>query len=202
VLLLLYVVLSSAFRLRLSGGLCLALGGTAGWIQNPPVNEPPPEPILLADAAEISSPPDPAPPSHLPPPASPSSSSASPLEEDSPFLEKRKRSWAKLIARAWLEDPSLCRSCGLPMKIIAAFTSPQQDDVIERILRHMNLWDPPWKRHRKVRGTPPSSMDGSASSPAETRKCEETFEAEAIDPIIDDELYVVDPVPPDDDAPT
>jgi hypothetical protein len=68
------------------------------------------------------------------------------------------------------------------------------------------LWDPPWKRQRKPRGPPPSSTDGSAPSPAKAqrfeRRCAETFEAEAVDPIIDDELYAVDPVPPDDDAPT
>lgn len=37
---------------------------------------------------------------------------------------------------------------------------------------------------------------------AEAPKFDETFEAEAIDPIIDDVLYLVDPVPPEDDAPT
>lgn len=74
------------------------------------------------------------------------------------------------------------------------------------------------------------TMDGSVPSPAKARKCEETFErrerpvgalrqdlkdppergprrsrageADCVDPIIDDELYAVDPVPSDDDAPT
>jgi len=196
-----HVLLNYEITLRLYGALSTTFRRKAGWIQDPPVHGPPPELILLADAAAISSPPDPTAPTPLPPTASPSASSAYPLEEDSPFLQKRKRSRAKLIARVWLEDPSLCRSCGQPMKIIAAI-SREQEDVIERILRHLHLWDPPWKRQRKVRGPPPSSMDGPASSPAESRKCEENFEAETIDPMIDDELYAVDPVPPDDDAPT
>ena len=90
-------------------------------------------------------------------------------EADSPFLRLRRRSWAKLISKVWLEDPSLCRSCQKPMKIIAVI-SREQEDVIERVLRHLYLWDPPWKRPRKVRGPPPSQGDGSASSPPQARK--------------------------------
>jgi hypothetical protein len=44
-------------------------------------------------------------------------------------------------------DPSLCASCGQPMKIIAALTPPHQEDEIERILRHLHLWDPPLEAH-------------------------------------------------------
>ncbi len=32
------------------------------------------------------------------------------------------------------------------MEIVSAISSPQQDGIIERILRYLNLWDPPWKR--------------------------------------------------------
>jgi hypothetical protein len=84
------------------------------------------------------------------------------------------------------------------MKIIAAIPR-EQEDVIERVLRSLHLWDPPWKRHRNVRGPPPSSRGGPASAPADAQTCEETFEAEAVDPIIDDDLYAVDPVPQEDD---
>jgi hypothetical protein len=40
-------------------------------------------------------------------------------------------------------------------------------------------------------------MQEPAPSPPDKQRCAETFEA--IDPFIDDELYAVDPVPPDDD---
>src|SRR5436309_568649 len=42
------------------------------------------------------------------------------------------------------------------MKIISAITSPHEDDIIEKILRHRGQWDPPWKRVRKARGPPPT----------------------------------------------
>jgi len=87
------------------------------------------------------------------------------------------------------------------MKIIAAIAR-EQGDVIERVLRHLHLWDPPWKRPRKVRGPPSPSRDGSDPSPANAQRREEAFEADTIDPIIPDEFYAVDPAPPDDDAPT
>jgi len=82
------------------------------------------------------------------------------------------------------------------MKIIAAVSSPQQDDVIERILRHLHLWNPPWKSACKARGPPapggatspcpPPSQPGAARTPAPT-----------IDPMIDDEFYSVDDIPLD-----
>ena len=83
------------------------------------------------------------------------------------------------------------------MKIIAAI-APEQEDVIERVLRHLHLWDPPWKRQRKVRGPPPPSL----SRPATTAQGATPFgnDPEVIDPSIDDEFYAIDPAPPDDDA--
>ena len=75
-------------------------------------------------------------------------------EEDSEFVRLRKKSWAQLIQKVWDENPSLCSSCGRPMRIISVITHPRQDDVIERTLRHLNMWDPPWLRERKIRGPP------------------------------------------------
>ena len=75
-------------------------------------------------------------------------------EEESEFVKLRKRSWARLISKVYLEDPSLCPSCGKPMRIISALSSPHHDDVIERILRARGEWDPPWLRSGKVRGPP------------------------------------------------
>jgi hypothetical protein len=76
------------------------------------------------------------------------------------------------------------------MKIIAAI-GPDQPDVIERILRHMKLWDPPWLRQRNARGPPPST------GPPQLRDRESEPPA-TIDPVIDEELYLVDPPTQDD----
>ena len=75
------------------------------------------------------------------------------------------------------------------MKIVAAI-APEQEQVIERILRHLQLWDPPWKRQRKARGPPHSSGTGGSVRPASR---------ETIDPIIDDDLHTIDFIPPEDD---
>jgi hypothetical protein len=40
------------------------------------------------------------------------------------------------------------------MRIIAAISSPEQDDVIERILRQANGWHPSWKVQQKARAPP------------------------------------------------
>ena len=37
---------------------------------------------------------------------------------------------------------------------LSAINHPHQDDVIERILRQRNQWDPPWQRERRARGPP------------------------------------------------
>ena len=66
---------------------------------------------------------------------------------------------------------------------LSAISSPQQDDVIERILRHLNRWDPPWLPQRKARGPPPSTRPPQPGA----------LQPESpgpIDPVIDDELYV------------
>ena len=39
-------------------------------------------------------------------------------EEESEFVKLRRKSWARLISRVYLEDPSVCRSCQKPMRII------------------------------------------------------------------------------------
>jgi hypothetical protein len=74
--------------------------------------------------------------------------------EESEFVRVRKRNWASLIRKVWLADPELCPRCGGRLKVIAAISSPAQDDVIEKILRSKNLWDPPWLKKRPVRGPP------------------------------------------------
>jgi len=46
----------------------------------------------------------------------------------------------------------------------AAIASPHQDDVMEAILRHLNLWAPPWKRERRAREPPRSLRDHESSA--------------------------------------
>jgi len=77
------------------------------------------------------------------------------------------------------------------MKIVAALSSPHQDDVIERVLRHLHLWDPPWVRVRKARGPPPMARGAAVAT---TRRSPADHHQD-IDPVIDDELYCVDDVP-------
>jgi hypothetical protein len=129
----------------------------AGWIQNPPVKRPPPraKPTSLAGrAGEGENDPMPPPP---PSDSKPAVSRHPADEPEDPFTRKRRRNWARLIARTWLEDPETCPRCGTRMEVLAAISSPAQDGVIEKILRARGEWDPPWKRSRKVRGPPPST---------------------------------------------
>ncbi len=49
--------------------------------------------------------------------------------EESEFVKVRKRNWRYLIAKVWLEDPALCPRCKKPMRVIAAISSPAQDQV-------------------------------------------------------------------------
>ena len=175
---------------RSYGALSTTSRRRLGWVRNPPVHEPPPQPLSpSASGAQL----DPPSPRLLPSDApSPRAPAPPPQEEDSEFAHSRRRGWAKLIAQVWLEDPSLCASCQQPMKMVSAISSPEQDDVIERILRHLHIWNPPWLRQRRARGPPPSTGPPSAVPPQQP--------AESIDPVFDDELYVVDP-PFDDDRP-
>ena len=43
-----------------------------------------------------------------------------PGDEESDFTKKRRRNWAKLIAKVYFDDPQLCASSGERMKIVAA----------------------------------------------------------------------------------
>jgi len=91
--------------------------------------------------------------------------------EESGFVRVRKRTWARLIRKVWLDDPEICKRCGERMKILSAFSSPAQDQAIEKILRARGEWDPPWLREREARGPPAVVPDpGPAVQPwGETR---------------------------------
>ena len=99
--------------------------------------------------------------------------------DDSEFVRVRRRNWARLIQRVWLEDPTLCPRCGKTMKVVAAISSPAQDGVIEKILRCLNLWDPPWLRQRRARGPP---VLRTPSHPSAKHIPPDAASAEGIDP--------------------
>ena len=77
------------------------------------------------------------------------------------------------------------------MRIIAAISSPKQDGVIEKILRSLGRWDPPWQRQRTPRPRAPPSLTSFDDAPSPS-------EPEFIDPTVDDEQYIVDPPAGDD----
>ncbi len=56
-----------------------------------------------------------------------------------------RQSWAMLIKRVYEVDPLCCPECGGQMQVVS-FIEPPQADVIEAILRHCGLWQPPRSR--------------------------------------------------------
>ena len=62
------------------------------------------------------------------------------LEEESTYVKKRRNSWARLIHKIYGVDPLKCPKCGSEMKVIAFI---KDEEVIEKILRHLEVWDPP-----------------------------------------------------------
>ena len=64
--------------------------------------------------------------------------------------------WARLIKRVYEVDPLECPHCGGQMKIIS-FIERCQADVIERILRHVGLWEGPLGTLPIARGPPRAS---------------------------------------------
>ncbi len=52
-----------------------------------------------------------------------------------PHIASKK--WRELIKKVWEVDPLICPHCGSEMKLIALIDAA---DVIEKILRHLNLW--------------------------------------------------------------
>jgi hypothetical protein len=190
-----HILLKYEITLRLYGALSTTWRRKLGWIEIPPVHSPPPEAIPLSAMLPLTDP-TPLPPSPPPPPPPPADSKPpdsgpdSGPDEDPDSVQKRKRSWAKLIQRTWNDDPQICSSCGKPMKLVAAIAL-EQKDVIERILRSLKLWDPPWKRQRKARGPPPSTGAGKTT--------ETSTLGDMVDPLIDDELHFLDVHPQEDD---
>jgi len=175
-----HVLLRYQVTLRSYGAASTTFRKKAGWIERPPVDGPP-RSTFGAAALPAQSPPAPV---SAPVPAPPGRGGS--REEESDFLKSRKRNWARLIHKTWLVDPCLCSSCHKPMKILAAISSPEQDDVIERILRARGAWDPPWQRAPRARGPPPPEPSTRVVS------------GETIDPQLDADDYYERPVTRED----
>ena len=58
--------------------------------------------------------------------------------------------WRELIKKVWEADPLLCPTCGREMRIVSLI---DEREVIERILRHLGLWEEPVPFH-PARGPP------------------------------------------------
>ena len=56
------------------------------------------------------------------------------------FGRRRRSSWARLIKKVYEADPLVCPRCSGPLKIISLIG---EGAVIEKILRHLKLWDRP-----------------------------------------------------------
>ncbi len=70
-----------------------------------------------------------------------------------------------LIKRVYEVDPLKCSHCGGQMKIIS-FIERRQADVIERILRHLGLWEGPLRTLASPRA-PPRGIPQPAAEPGE-----------------------------------
>jgi len=53
---------------------------------------------------------------------------------------RRSGSWARMLKRVYGIDPLVCPKCSSKMSVIATIND---GEVIERILRHLDRWDPP-----------------------------------------------------------
>ena len=78
--------------------------------------------------------------------------------------DRSARTWAALIQRVYEVDPLKCPDCGAPMRIIS-FIETRQSDVVERILRHLGLWEGPLRTLPKVRAPSMSAANRANSEP-------------------------------------
>ena len=60
--------------------------------------------------------------------------------QDEDFRRHCRRAWARLIRKVYLVDPLICPKCGGRLRILSFIDNPC---VIEKILRHLKLWDSP-----------------------------------------------------------
>lgn len=75
------------------------------------------------------------------------------IAETSPSKKTCSKKWASLIKRVYEVDPLLCPRCCKQMRILALIDQPE---IIEKILKHLNLWLP-------IAHSPPMSDDFKTS---------------------------------------
>lgn len=63
-----------------------------------------------------------------------------PESAPTPSAKEARKRWAALIKQVYEVDPLVCPKCGGQMKIIS-FIDRHQREVIEKILRHCELWE-------------------------------------------------------------
>jgi hypothetical protein len=69
-----------------------------------------------------------------------------------------RAAWARLIQKVYEVDPLLCPHCGGEMRLMARIEDPP---IIEKILKHLHLWDP-----RPPGPDPPTDDPGSSPGQA------------------------------------
>jgi len=75
--------------------------------------------------------------------------------ENTPFRKLCRSRWSALIRKVYEIDPLKCPECGGEMKFIAFIEKRDQPAVIEKILKHCNLWT-----EQKARVLPGIVSDG------------------------------------------
>jgi len=80
------------------------------------------------------------------------------------FIICRADAWARLIRKVYLADPLTCPKCGGRLRIIIFIDDPR---VIEKILRHLRLWDLPQR-------SPPTSHSATLEPDADFLNWEAT----------------------------
>jgi hypothetical protein len=173
-----HISLRYEVTIRTYGALSTTIRGSFGWLENKTKHPSPPAVITLdgSDQSRLHGEKEEESPAVITLDGSDRSQLHGEEEEETEFVRVRKRNWARLIRKVWLQDPELCPRCGSRMSIIAALTSPHHDEAIERILRCRGEWAPPWQKERPPRG-PPRELDlfDSTEPVPETEELTEPF---------------------------
>ena len=76
-----------------------------------------------------------------------------------------RKNWARLIQKIYEVDPLICSRCNGPMRVISFI---EDEQVIRKILKHLDLWDAKRKPPPRANAPPPETLifyDDSLSPP-------------------------------------